>query len=139
MTDKTTFLNTIPVIPSQDIERDIKWYKRHTGFKYIFGDNMYASIKREHIEVHLQWHADNEDDPLLGGSVVKIFVKNIQPIFHELVERGALGVQVQYVQPTLIGRNRCPFRHYQKICLGRRGYDLLQLGATGWPHLCGQT
>ena len=90
MTDKTTFLNTIPVIPSQDIERDIKWYEKHTGFKYLFGDNMYASIKREHIEVHLQWHADNEEDPLLGGSVVKIFVKNIQPIFNELVERGTV-------------------------------------------------
>jgi hypothetical protein len=40
--------------------------------------------------MHLQWHADTVDDPLLGGSVMKIFVKNIQPIFQEFVERGTV-------------------------------------------------
>lgn len=47
-------------------------------------------MRREKLYIHLQWHADTEDDPLLGGSVIKIFVKNIQPIFEELVNRGTV-------------------------------------------------
>ena len=34
--------------------------------------------------------ADTDDDPLLGGSVIKIFVQNIQPIFEEFVQRGTV-------------------------------------------------
>ena len=48
---------------------------------------MYAVLKREDIYIHLQWHADTDDDPLLGGSVIRIFVKNITSIFNEFVER----------------------------------------------------
>ena len=51
---------------------------------------MYAVMTRDSLFIHLQWHADTEDDPLLGGSVIKIFVENIEPIFKELVERGTV-------------------------------------------------
>lgn len=87
---KTEIVAVIPVIPSADIARDIAWYKEKAGFESHFGDHMYAGINRDNIYMHLQWHAGTESDPLLGGSVVRIFVKNIQPIFKELVERGLL-------------------------------------------------
>ena len=91
MADKTELLNIIPVLPSADIPRDIAWYEKQAGFTCNFNhDDMYASISREHLEIHLQWHADTEDDPLLGGSVIKIFVKNVQPIFEEFVRRGTV-------------------------------------------------
>ncbi|MFD2565820.1 glyoxalase/bleomycin resistance/extradiol dioxygenase family protein [Pseudotenacibaculum haliotis] len=79
-----------PVLPSQNIKRDIEWYEKHTGFTLAFGDDMYAGLKREHLYIHLQWHADNEQDPLLGGSVIKIFVEDIEPIYKEFVERGTI-------------------------------------------------
>lgn len=81
------FINIHPVLPSQNIERDIKWYKKQTGFEAIFFDKMYAVLKRENIFFHLQWHANNKNNPLLGGSVIKIFVQDIQPIFKELVTK----------------------------------------------------
>ena len=88
MANQTELLNIIPVLPSADIPRDLLWYEKHAGFSVNFNhDNMYASISRAHIEIHLQWHADTEDDPLLGGSVIRIFVKNIRPIFEEFVSR----------------------------------------------------
>lgn len=83
----SNFRQIEPVLPSQDIKRDIEWYHKHTGFKPLHADNMYAVLQRENLFIHLQWHADNEKDPLLGGSVIKIFVKDIQPIFEEFVER----------------------------------------------------
>ena len=43
-------------------------------FKF-YAENIYASLKREHLSIHLQWHADTKEDSLLGGSVIKLFVK----------------------------------------------------------------
>jgi hypothetical protein len=47
---------------------------------------MYAVLYRENICLHLQWHADTPNDPLLGGSVIRIYVKNITALFNELEE-----------------------------------------------------
>lgn len=51
---------------------------------------MYAGLRRDNIEIHLQWHADTIDDPLLGGSVVKFFVKDIDPFHAEFLSRGTI-------------------------------------------------
>jgi len=87
----TKFVNTIPVLPSSDIDRDVKWYKEKVGLQTYFADTVYAVIYRDNICFHLQWHADTVDDPLLGGSVVRILVENIRPIFDELVGRGTVS------------------------------------------------
>lgn len=87
---KTKFLEISPVLPSQDIDRDVKWYATKVGFSLLHKDDMYAVMRRDNLCIHLQWHADTEDDPLLGGSVIKIFVKNLVPIFEELTDRGTV-------------------------------------------------
>ena len=87
---KTEFLEISPVLPSQDIERDVEWYEKQVGFDLLHKDKMYAVLRRENLCIHLQWHADTADDPLLGGSVIKIFVNNLTPIFEEMVERGTI-------------------------------------------------
>ena len=78
---ETEMLKISPVLPSQDINRDVMWYEKYMGFQLLHKNNMYAVMKRKNLGIHLQWHADTEDDPLLGGSVIKIFVKNLKPIF----------------------------------------------------------
>lgn len=88
---KTELLKIIPVLPSSDIERDIQWYKEKTGFDTYYKDSMYAVLYRENLVIHLQWHADTSDDPLLGGSVIRIHVKNIRDIFNEFVQRGTVA------------------------------------------------
>lgn len=90
MSEKSRFLQMIPVLPSADIKRDVAWYAQHTGFEWSFGDDMYCGLVRDGLEIHLQWHADNEDDPLLGGSVIKLFVNRIEPYFEEFIERGTV-------------------------------------------------
>lgn len=87
---KTEFISVTPVLPSSDVVRDVEWYKSMAGFEPVFADKMYAVIRRENLYLHLQWHADTEDDPLLGGSVIRIFVKNLKPIFEELIQRGTV-------------------------------------------------
>ena len=80
----------IPVLPSADIDRDVAWYKDKMGLQLSFADRMYAVLYRDNLWIHLQWHADTEDDPLLGGSVIRLYVKNLTPLFNEFVERGTI-------------------------------------------------
>ncbi|MFN5647565.1 MAG: hypothetical protein ACK458_08620 [Sphingobacteriales bacterium] len=80
----------IPVLPSQDIARDEAWYKEKLGLQTYFADSMYAVMYRDNIVIHLQWHADTPDDPLLGGSVVRFITKDIQTIFREMIQRGTV-------------------------------------------------
>lgn len=86
----TTFLHTVPVLPTTDIARDVRWYEEKMGLQVYFADTMYAVLYRDNLILHLQWHADTVDDPLLGGSVVRVLVKNIQPLFEEFVQRGTV-------------------------------------------------
>ena len=87
---KTVFNCIVPVLPSADILRDIEWYKDHTGFKVVFSDKMYAVLRRDNLYLHLQWHSDTDADPLLGGSVIRIDVQNIKPLFEEFITRGTV-------------------------------------------------
>lgn len=87
----TLWKQIIPVLPSSNIERDTKWYADKVGFEVVTKDTMYAILKRESLYVHLQWHAGTQEDPLLGGSVIRMFVEYIQPIFEEFVTRGTVA------------------------------------------------
>ncbi len=88
---KTEFLHIVPVLPSADIHRDIAWYNEKLGFKKYFADEMYAVLFRENLVIHLQWHADTKEDPLLGGSVIRISVDDIKPVFEEFLSRETIG------------------------------------------------
>jgi hypothetical protein len=83
----TSFVHIIPVLPSADIARDVAWYQEKLGMTAEYADEMYAVLYRDQFVLHLQWHADTPDDPLLGGSVVRVLVRHIQPLFEELVAR----------------------------------------------------
>lgn len=74
-------------MPSSDLARDVEWHQKSRGFTETYAEKGYSVLFRDGQWLHLQWHANTEDDPLLGGSVVKIFVNDIQPIFDELVSK----------------------------------------------------
>ncbi len=88
--EKTNILGVVPVIPSADIKRDVSWFRDNLGFIENFSDDMYAGVSRDGIYIHLQWHAGTEADPLNGGSVIKVFVDKVEPLFQELLGRGSV-------------------------------------------------
>lgn len=88
----TKIIRIIPVLESADIDRDVAWYKEKTGFEVSFvHEKMYAGLYRDDVELHLQWHAGTKDDPMNGGAVIRIDVKDIRPIFEELKQRGTVS------------------------------------------------
>lgn len=105
-----------PVLPSADLIRDIQWYQDMAGFSLSSSDDLYAVLHREDILIHLQWHADTADDPLLGGSVIKIFVEDIQPYYEEFVERGAITID-QLHRNTAWGTHEFGFYDQNKNAL----------------------
>ncbi len=91
MKQDSSALSIVPVLPSMDIERDIKWYEKYTGFTCRFGDKGYAGLRRDNLEFHLQFHRGNKEDPISGGSVMKLFVPDIYPYVEEFVNRGTIS------------------------------------------------
>ncbi|WPR75473.1 hypothetical protein [Algoriphagus sp. NG3] len=67
---KTKFLCSIPVLPSQDIVRDLEWYAQTLGFVKTFGDHSYAGMRLEEVEVHLQRYSATGASKHVNGSVV---------------------------------------------------------------------
>ena len=81
----------IPVLPSKDIAKDVLWYKRYVGLECKYSDTGYALLTGNNIEIHLQCHSDTDTDPLLGGSVVRIVVDDINSVFEEFLLMGTVG------------------------------------------------
>ena len=108
MDANTKTIGIIPVLPSADIERDLAWYREKTGFEELFHDKMYAVLVRDNLTIHLQWHADTENDPLLGGSVIRVMVQNIRPMFDEFVKRGTV-LPSKFLANTPWGTNEFGF------------------------------
>jgi len=79
-----------PVLSTDNVKRDIEWHAKYTGFTFSFGDESYAGVSREGQCIHLQWHHNNDDDPVLP-SVIKLFVDDIDPYIHEFIERGTIS------------------------------------------------
>ena len=87
----SNFIHTTPVMPTADLERDVKWYQDNLGFVQTYSEEGYSVLHRDGQWLHLQWHAGTEEDPVLGGSVVKFFVKDIRPILEELVTKQVIS------------------------------------------------
>ena len=83
---KSNIYAAVPVLSTNDIERDIKWYDKYLGFKLNYLAKGYAVLNRDELWIHLQFHYGDKEDPVYG-SVVKFFVNDIQEILDEMIER----------------------------------------------------
>ncbi len=55
-----TFLVVHPVLGARDVPAAVAWYVGKLGFSLIFSDGAtparYAGVRRDAVEIHLQWH-----------------------------------------------------------------------------------
>lgn len=78
------------MLSSEDLERDIEWYMQMLGFQILQVETKFALIQRGDFFIHLQKQkADSKT--LIGGSVAKFFVDDIQIIFYELVNKNLIN------------------------------------------------
>ena len=77
-----------PVLPTKDVEAAVAFYVARLGFAAAFADSetnpRYAGVRRDDIEIHLQWHSPEEwerdgvDRPML-----RIVTEDVQAFFDE--------------------------------------------------------
>ena len=93
MTAKFTAVN--PVLPVRNVSQALAYYVDKLGFAYLFQDAvenpMYAGIRRDDVELHLQWHDEASFDVVeklnlrfVIADVAALFLEyEGQGVFHE--------------------------------------------------------
>ncbi|WP_460218435.1 VOC family protein [Psychroserpens sp. MEBiC05023] len=82
------FLDQIhPVLPVRDVSRSIDYYVKKLGFNLAFKDDgsdpKYAGVVRDGIEIHLQWHDENDWIDGMDSSLLRIYVDNVDCLYEE--------------------------------------------------------
>lgn len=76
-----------PVLPVKDVTKAVEYYVHKLGFTLAFTDTTsaqgYAGVKRDGIELHLQWHDEKEWDSGLNAQMLRIYTDNIEALFEE--------------------------------------------------------
>jgi catechol 2,3-dioxygenase-like lactoylglutathione lyase family enzyme len=75
-----------PVLMVRDVAAALAFYGR-LGFKHIFSDSIdkpkYAGIRRDSVEMHVQWHDSSEWDSPNDRPTYRIVVSNVDQLFDE--------------------------------------------------------
>jgi catechol 2,3-dioxygenase-like lactoylglutathione lyase family enzyme len=76
-----------PVLLVKNVVAVVKYYVEKLGFKLAFTDTTdahgYAGVKRDDIEIHLQWRDEKEWIIGLDRPMLRIYVDNIGELFDE--------------------------------------------------------
>ena len=76
-----------PILPVQDVVEALKYYVNKLGFSIAFADDAknptYAGIRRDDIEIHLQWHDKNEWKSGFNTPMLRIVCQNIDDLYEE--------------------------------------------------------
>lgn len=76
-----------PVLPVQNVLAALFFYVNKLGFEISFADDAknptYAGVKRDHIEIHLQWHDEKEWESSFNTPMLRIVTQNVDALFDE--------------------------------------------------------
>lgn len=89
------FLCVHPVLPVRDIKSAVEYYVDRLGFTKIFADEGqpgYAVLKRENVEIHLQWHSE-EDFASVEKLALRFFISDPDALFEEYKDKGVFHDQ----------------------------------------------
>ncbi len=87
-----------PVLPSQDVQAALEFYVQRLGFVLAFQDAeqdpRYAGLRRDGVELHLQWH-DPAEWSAVERPMLRFFVPKVEALFEELAPRGVFHGETQ--------------------------------------------
>lgn len=74
-----------PVLPVKNVTEAIKYYVEKLGFKLAFKDagdhSGYAGVRRDGIEIHLQWHDGKDWENGMDSTLLRIYVDEVDVLF----------------------------------------------------------
>ena len=88
MSDSKGFLKQIhPILPVKDVSKALDYYVNKLGFKLVCTDTTsaqgYAGVRRDAIEIHLQWHDKNEWLVGIDRPMLRIYVDHIEVLYED--------------------------------------------------------
>jgi len=121
-----------PVLPVKDVTKALDFYLKNLGFHIAFLPNgeagadddikpLYAGVKRDNIEIHLQWHDEKEWDAFDRPSL-RFVTQNIVALFDEYKSKNVFHKNTS-LKNTSWGTREFAF------------YDLYQNGLTFYQDL----
>ena len=76
-----------PILPVQNVVEALKYYVHQLGFTIAFADDSkkpsYAGIRKDDIEIHLQWHDSIEWESSFNTPMLRIVTENIEALYDE--------------------------------------------------------
>ncbi len=91
---RATLESVHPVLMSSDVAASVRFYKR-LGFSLSFQDDpvepRYAGIRRDRVELHLQWHDKIQWAYPADRPTYRFVVGDVDALHTELRDSGALG------------------------------------------------
>ncbi|MBD0371024.1 MAG: VOC family protein [Pyrinomonadaceae bacterium] len=83
-----------PVLMSRDVGRAIRFYES-LGFKLVGQDSVhdpkYARVRRDDVELHLQWHDAREWNYPNDRPAYRFLVPDVDGLYEQFRESGALA------------------------------------------------
>lgn len=80
-----------PVLPVQNVLAALFFYTNKLGFEISFADDpkapSYAGIRRDEIEIHLQWHDEKEWEGEFNRPMLRIATENIESLYEEYAQQ----------------------------------------------------
>ena len=84
------FKNLSPVLPVRNVSDAVRYYTSKLGFELAFADSedklSYAGVRRDEIELHLQWHDESSFD-LVEKLLIRFYVENVDALFEEYKDK----------------------------------------------------
>ncbi|MBD3273709.1 MAG: glyoxalase/bleomycin resistance/extradiol dioxygenase family protein [Candidatus Marinimicrobia bacterium] len=81
-----------PVLMERDVSRSIRFYER-LGFERLFGltknNPDYAGIRRDEVEIHLQWHDEEQWNCNIDRPIYRFVVSDVDALHTECQQYGA--------------------------------------------------
>lgn len=80
-----------PVLPVKDVTKALAFYIEKLGFEFAFADNktkpFYVGVRRDNIEIHLQWH-DEKEWGIIDRPMLRFVTKHIEALHDEYKTKG---------------------------------------------------
>jgi uncharacterized glyoxalase superfamily protein PhnB len=87
-----------PVLAVRDVQAAVEFYKR-IGFIQVFCDDpdhpKYAGVRRDSVELHLQWHDSAEWKPGDDRPNYRFVVPDVDGLFHEFITNQAINANTK--------------------------------------------
>jgi len=75
-----------PVLPVKNVTEALEFYIKKLGFELAFADDdkkpFYAGVKRDNIEIHLQWH-DEKEWGAIDRPSLRFVTQHIEALYDE--------------------------------------------------------